>query len=250
MTIDRGPHPLLCGSEGTLAVVTRARLRLVAPAGSQAVALVGLASTADALTLLAAARAGLGTVTAAEIFFADGLALVRAAGGLPAPFAAEFPAYVVLECAARTDPTDELLELLSASDVVGDATVASDLAGQARLWAYRETHTESIGTVGRAGEARRLRPARRIAGARRRPAAYRGRRRSRSPRRLLRTPQRGQPPRQRARRARPRGGGHGRRARLVPRSAAASAPNTASAGPRRRGCTCPARPPRSRRCGG
>jgi FAD/FMN-containing dehydrogenase len=55
---------------------------------------------------------------------------------------------VVLECAARTDPTDELLEVLGESEAVRDATVASDVTGVARLWAYRETHTEAISAAG------------------------------------------------------------------------------------------------------
>ena len=139
---------LLCGSEGTLGVITRARLRLVPAPGASAVALVAVDDPAGALTLLAAARSALATLSAAELFLADGLAVVRAAVGLPAPFAAEHPAYVLLECDGRTDPTDELLELLAGCDAVRDATVAADPAGRARLWAYRERHTEAISTLG------------------------------------------------------------------------------------------------------
>lgn len=139
---------LLCGSEGTLAVITRVRVRLVPPAGHAAVALVGVASTEGALALLAAARRQLSTLAAAELFYRDGLSLVRAAAGLPAPFGEEFGAYVVIECSGRTDPTDELLEMLSQCEAVGDATVAADPVGRARLWAYRETHTEAINAAG------------------------------------------------------------------------------------------------------
>jgi FAD/FMN-containing dehydrogenase len=139
---------LLAGSEGTLAVITRARLRLVPLLGARAVALVGLDGTDAALALLAAARDRLTTLSAAEVCYADGLALVRSYGRLPAPFAGAFPAYVVLECAGHTDPTDELLEMLSDCDAVGDATVASDPAGRTRLWAYREQHTEAISAAG------------------------------------------------------------------------------------------------------
>jgi len=134
---------LLCGSEGTLAVITKARLRLVAPPTRSSVALVGLASTSAALGLLAVVKARL-TVTAVEIFYAEGLSLVRTVRGLIAPFAEQFPTYVVLEC---TDGVDELVETLAAAEV-GDATVASDAVGKARLWAYRESHTEAISTVG------------------------------------------------------------------------------------------------------
>ncbi len=139
---------LLAGSEGTLGIVTRARLRLVPLLTSHAVALVGLDGTGAALDLLAAARQRLTTLSAAELCYADGVELVRRYSGLPAPFPVAYPAYVVLECAARTDPTDELLELLSECDAVSDATVASDQAGRARLWAYREQHTEAISAAG------------------------------------------------------------------------------------------------------
>ena len=54
----------------------------------------------------------------------------------------------MLEAAGRVDPTDELVELLATIDEVGDATVASDPAGRARLWAYREAHTEAISAAG------------------------------------------------------------------------------------------------------
>jgi FAD/FMN-containing dehydrogenase len=139
---------LLAGSEGTLAIVTRVRVRLVPLLPARAVALVALADTDAALALLSAARAGLSSLSAAEIFYADGLALVRSHSGLPAPFSEQYPAYVVLECADRVDPTDAILELLAESDAVADATVASDAAGRARLWAFRENHTEAINAAG------------------------------------------------------------------------------------------------------
>ncbi|MEJ3745948.1 FAD-binding oxidoreductase [Actinomycetes bacterium KLBMP 9797] len=139
---------LLAGSEGTLAIVTRARLRLVPLLPARAVALVAVAGTDAALDLLAAARVGLPSLSAAEIFFPDGLDLVRSYAKLPAPFGEPSGAYVVLECTARTDPTDDLLEMLASCDAVADATVASDRAGLTRLWSYREAHTEAISAAG------------------------------------------------------------------------------------------------------
>jgi FAD/FMN-containing dehydrogenase len=139
---------LLAGSEGTLAIITRVRLRLVPLLPARAVALVAVDGTEGALELLAAARGRLGTLAAAEVCYPDGIELVRSYGRLPAPFADSYGAYVLLECAAHTDPTDELLELLGDCDAVADATVASDAAGRARLWAYRETHTEAISAAG------------------------------------------------------------------------------------------------------
>ncbi|GII21465.1 FAD-binding oxidoreductase [Planosporangium mesophilum] len=139
---------LLAGSEGTLGIVTRVRLHLVPLLPARAVALVGLADTDAALELLSVARDRLASLSAAEIFYADGLRLVRDHAGLPAPFAEEFPACVVLECTDRTDPTDAILDTLAECEAVGDATVASDAAGRARLWAFRETHTEAISAAG------------------------------------------------------------------------------------------------------
>ncbi|GGJ86985.1 oxidoreductase [Pilimelia anulata] len=139
---------LLAGSEGTLAVLTRVRLRLVPLLPARAVALVAVDGVPGAVELLAAARAGLPGLSAAELFLAAGLDLVRAHGRLAAPFDAPHPAYVLLEAAGRADPTDELLELLGGCPAVRDATVAADAAGVARLWAYRETHTEAISAAG------------------------------------------------------------------------------------------------------
>ncbi|MCW2638764.1 MAG: linked oxidase domain protein, partial [Dactylosporangium sp.] len=139
---------LFAGSEGTLGVVTRVRVRLVPLLSARAVALVALPDTDAALALLSAARERLSALSAAEIFYADGLRLVREYAGLPAPFAEEYPAYVVLECADRTDPTDAILDTLAGCDAVSDATVASDASGRARLWAFRESHTEAISAAG------------------------------------------------------------------------------------------------------
>jgi FAD/FMN-containing dehydrogenase len=139
---------LLSGAEGTLGVLTRLRLRLVPLLAGRAVALVAVRSTRDAVGLVVAARA-LPSLEAAELFYADGLELVCGHTGVPAPFAEKHPAYVLLECADRDDPDEELLGALeSAGDVVLDATVATDARGRHALWAYRESHTESINAAG------------------------------------------------------------------------------------------------------
>jgi FAD/FMN-containing dehydrogenase len=139
---------LLCGSEGTLGILTQLRLRLVPQLRARAVALVALPDVATAVGLLPSLRATLPDLVAAELFLPDGLALVRAYGGLPAPFPEEHPAYLLLECAAGSDPTDRLVEAVSSLDGLRDATVATDAAGQRALWAYREQHTEAISAAG------------------------------------------------------------------------------------------------------
>ncbi|HEX3898440.1 MAG TPA: FAD-binding oxidoreductase [Mycobacteriales bacterium] len=139
---------LLSGAEGTLGVLTRVRLRVHPLRSARAVALVAVGSTADAVDLVRAAR-GLPNLEAAELFYADGLAMVCAHTGLSMPFTTPYPVYVLLECAGSEDPTDELLAAIEASgEVVLDATVASDARGRSALWKYRESHTESINANG------------------------------------------------------------------------------------------------------
>jgi len=139
---------LLCGSEGTLGIVTAARLRLVARETERAVALLAFADVAAALAALGSLRAGLASLSAAELFFDDGLALVCRAAGLAAPFAAPHRVYVLVEAAGASDPTDELSSAVGSLAGVRDAAVATDAGRAAQLWRYREAHTEAIATVG------------------------------------------------------------------------------------------------------
>ena len=139
---------LLAGSEGTLAVVTAVRVRLWPRLTERAVALLAMESTEAAVALLPSLRADLPALSAAELFYGAGLSLVRKHSGLPAPFAAEHPAYLLVECSDRTDPLEQLAAVVERAEGLLDATVATDAAGQRALWAYRETHTESISAEG------------------------------------------------------------------------------------------------------
>jgi len=139
---------LIAGSEGTLAVVTAVRLKLWPRLRARAVALLAMDSTEAAVALLPGLRASLPSLSAAELFYGPGLALVRKHSGLPAPFPVDHEAYLLLECADLTDPVDQLAAAVSEAAGLVDATVATDVAGQRALWAYRETHTESISAEG------------------------------------------------------------------------------------------------------
>jgi len=139
---------LLAGSEGTLAVVTRVRLRLVPLLDRRAAALLAVGGVAEALAIAGELRRTLSWLEAAELFFENGLELVLRHGGGQAPFGARHPAFLLVEAAAAADPTDALVEAISAAPPARDAVVASDEGGRARLWALRERHTEAINAEG------------------------------------------------------------------------------------------------------
>lgn len=133
---------LLVGSEGTLAVVTAVRLRLVPRARAIETALVACASVQHAVELTGQVRARAVGLRAAELILDEGLRLVRQVAGLPAPLAISAAAYVLLEAEAN------LAEAVSGAHGVLDAAVAADAADAARLWAYRERITEAVATLG------------------------------------------------------------------------------------------------------
>ena len=139
---------LLCGSEGTLGIVTAARLRLVGAAPHRVVAFVAMSSVDAAVAAVADWRTSIPSLEAAELVFHEGIELVSSQFGVPLPFADPSPAYVLLEAGAINDPTDELADAVAAADGVIDAAVASDSARRAALWRLREEHTLAINQVG------------------------------------------------------------------------------------------------------
>lgn len=138
---------LLAGSEGTLAVITRVRLRLVPELPRRAVALLAVDDAGQAAALAAQLRRRLATLTAAELFDDDGMRLVLAHAGGGTPFREAHPRYLLVECRAASDPTDELVEAISAVPS-RDAVFASEEAGRHRLWKLREGHTEALNAAG------------------------------------------------------------------------------------------------------
>jgi FAD/FMN-containing dehydrogenase len=139
---------LLCGSEGTLVVVTAARLRLVPLASHVVVALLAFDAVDDALDAVGELRRRVDTLQAIEFFLHAGVALVAEQFGLRPPFASPHPAYVLVEAAASTDPTEALANSVAGLARVADVAVASEPARRAGLWRYREAHTEAINALG------------------------------------------------------------------------------------------------------
>jgi FAD/FMN-containing dehydrogenase len=122
---------LMTGSEGTLGVITRARLRLVArPAEPPHVTLIGLPNVAAAVDLVGTARRR-GDLTGAELIRAEGMRVVREVCGLPHPLARDHAVYLLLE-------TSDLPDLPADSDAVVDP----------RMWEYRDRQAEAVAALG------------------------------------------------------------------------------------------------------
>ncbi|HEY8516747.1 MAG TPA: FAD-binding oxidoreductase [Candidatus Binatia bacterium] len=140
---------LLAGSEGTLGVITRAHLRLTPALPARAVALLAVDGAEAAVELVRRTRGTLASLSALEIAFGECVELVVERLGLPAPFASTPPAAVLIECAGRTSPLDELVAAVTAcDDLLRGSAVADDEAGVRRLWRYREAISEAINAAG------------------------------------------------------------------------------------------------------
>jgi FAD/FMN-containing dehydrogenase len=133
---------LLCGSEGTLGVITAVRLRLHRPAGRTTVALVGCETYAEAIALMTSAVAPGVRLIAAEVVDEQGMDLATSLNGTGWPLAQRHPLVVLLEVADGGD----------ASGLAGvddrDVVVGLDASEQARLWAYREAQGEAFSSLG------------------------------------------------------------------------------------------------------
>jgi FAD/FMN-containing dehydrogenase len=138
---------LLCGSEGTLAVVTRARLTLVPALTQTALALLAFDSVAAAVEAVWHVREHAPDLSAAELFLGGGLDLVCEQLRLPHPFGTTHAAYLTVECAAQHDPVDELARAVTDVEGVVDIAVA-DPGRFEMLWSYRERHAEAINLLG------------------------------------------------------------------------------------------------------
>jgi FAD/FMN-containing dehydrogenase len=136
---------VLAGSEGTLGVITEARLRLVPAWSHRATALVSVDNVAAAVVASQHAREHLSDLEALEFVDAACLTLAaeRAGQSVPVPGDA-----LLIESAADRPLLDDLTGLLSAMPGLRDAVVADDGPGRRRLWAFREGVTEAISSVG------------------------------------------------------------------------------------------------------
>jgi FAD/FMN-containing dehydrogenase len=142
---------LLIGAEGTLGIVTAASLRLVPAIGTRAVAWVGLAAPADALSLLRQVEAAMGdAIESFELVPQASLdLLLRHIPGARAPLADPHPWQVLIEAVAPPGapaPNAALereLGLALESGLVRDATLAASEAQADQFWRLRDSIAEA-----------------------------------------------------------------------------------------------------------
>ena len=139
---------LLCGSEGTLGVVTAARVRLVPQSPERVTTILAFSSTGAAIDAASVLRRSLPELQSLEFFLRPGLDLVCRTSGIAAPFPGEHRAYLLAEAAAQHDPMPAMAAVLDSVPAVEDVAVAFDTARRTQLWHYREGHTEAINTLG------------------------------------------------------------------------------------------------------
>ena len=147
---------LLVGSEGTLGVVTAAALRLVPAIRGRAVAWLGLATPADALSVLRELERGTSHVEGFEIIPDDSLALVlKHIAGTRPPLAGRHAWHVLVELTddgSLVETPDALLSRLVAPlldrGLVGDAVVSASETQAEAFWRIRDSISEAERAAG------------------------------------------------------------------------------------------------------
>ncbi|WP_246485557.1 FAD-binding oxidoreductase [Aminobacter carboxidus] len=142
---------LLIGSEGTLAVICAAVLRLDPKPVQRICAVVALQSEGVTIGLLRQLQGAGAVVSAFELFGEGGLALALEDGSAMAPVNVDAAAHALIEIDADAG-SRSLLEATLAkaleSGIISDAVVAQSEAQRARFWQLREATTDGIGRAG------------------------------------------------------------------------------------------------------
>jgi FAD/FMN-containing dehydrogenase len=140
---------IFIGSEGTLGVITRAVLRLQPKPGCTIAVLCGLGGYDQVVSLLAAARRGLGPLLSAfEVMWPDyWKEATETVKGVRKPIAGDHAFYVLIEVQGLTEEIDGprfmgWIEGQFEAGVIEDAVVSQSMADVAMFWRTRDAAGE------------------------------------------------------------------------------------------------------------
>ncbi len=142
---------LICGSEGTLAVITEARLALIPERAHRATMAVSLRRLGDAVMVVNQLRSACGHVESAEVFRQEGARFTASHIGVSLPSSLTGPYGLLVEFAGNSNLLDEVLEAIGSVSIdlfEHEPEIADSRASARRLWEIRDRHTEAIATLG------------------------------------------------------------------------------------------------------